>query len=655
MTEFYDLVPKDRVANMEWRIRERERCARDAGYRAAVLTACREDVLYFLNGWAFLYEPRKRYDSSGRPLPKTFPFITWPHQDEWIKQAYSALGSRDIVIEKCRDEGASWVGVLFAAKDWLFGDHVKIGIASSTEAKSDSRNMGSIMAKLDWELGMLPRWMSGVKKKDWDRNLSEHTLDNYRTGGQITAFAAKADTARGDRFSWFLIDELASREWKVSLNDYLVMDALVGATDSRLIPSTPNGADGQFYDLIHTPSNILKITIDWRENITKNRGLYKFVNGIPEAVDADNPLPADYSPPSQDVLNMFSRLRRRGYTLEGSIRSPWYDNYCDRASSTPQSVAKELDRSYGGSTFAMFDDEFMGYVNKSVAPPHQAGDFQVSDDGEYRYVRADNGPFKLWCPLDHVNRPPKHSYVICGDIASGQGGTYSSNSVLHVIDLTTKEQVLEYATNTVKPDRFAEIAVAMCKWFHDAYLAWEHMGPGTAFTTHVVERLKYTNVYRRPKTKSSGAFIGPRGGVGWINNKPEDLENMVSDLITAVRQERLVIRSVTLKDEFKQYVKEDGVIRHALHRTATDDAKGRSHGDRVIAIGVGAIAMKDRVYQDELRGVNEDNQQTTTGPPPIGTMAYRTWLHEQDERADRYEWDDRSTGDMRGGLLTMTR
>ena len=96
---FLDVVPKGLADNLRYRLALRERCRDDDGFRRAVLSACKRDVLYFFNAVCFLFEPRPRV-ANGVKLPSIIPFITWPHQDPVIRTIKEHLGFEDIGVEK---------------------------------------------------------------------------------------------------------------------------------------------------------------------------------------------------------------------------------------------------------------------------------------------------------------------------------------------------------------------------------------------------------------------------------------------------------------------------------------------------------------------------------------------------------------------------
>ena len=646
MPDFYKEVPKTLKENLAYRVKLRDRAGKDPGFRRAMLTACRYDILFWLNAWTYLYEPRTRYGSDGRQLPKIIPFITWPHQEPVILEIKKHLGSRDIGIEKSRGEGMSWIGILLALHDWLFDPGSKVGLVSSTEKKADDPgNMDSLLAKVDWELTKLPKWMAGVKDVDWKRNISDHSLVNLRNFSQINAFAATADAGRGGRYKWFMPDELAFWE---SPTDSRFMTSIRGATESRLVISTPNGNANEYASFMHTPSNVVRLTLDWKDNPTRNRGLYVLEGGKPVAVNPDkNPLAPEYDPPTAEILDLFSRLRNKGFTLEGRQRSPWYDNECDRADSTPRTIAQELDRDYGGSKARIFTSDFIAKVAKSVRLPVKKGTLIFHPETlEPMFSHDESGQLLLWTNLDVRNRPPAKSYVVGCDISSGLGGDYTSNSTIEVIDLTSMEQVAELASNTIQPADFADLAIAISKWFHGAFLAWEANGPGNGFGRRVLDQ-KYGNIYCRTlqwkrvkkQTKEAG---------WWTDMKSKEL--LFSDLLRMGQTGELTIRSDALSKEFSQYIRIGAKIEHELSATTMDDgASGAAHGDRVIALGVAVQASKERPSASvQLKSYLNEN-------PPPNTMAWRQKEYEDSLKEKESDWDDRTHYDMAMGVAWKSR
>lgn len=639
MADFYSKVPKLLSQNLAYRLDLRKRAAADAGFRRAVLTACKHDVLYWMSAWCFVYEPRVRFGPDGRQLPKTIPFIPWTHQAPVIREIKANLGIRDIGVSKSRGEGMSWIGILLALHDWLFDPGSKIGLVSNTEKKADDPgNMDSLGAKVDWELTKLPSWMVPRFK----RNQSDHSWVNESNFSQINAFAATSDAGRGGRYKWFLPDELAF--WERG-QDSRFMASIRGATESRLVISTPNGSDGEYFSFMHSPSgNLVTLTLDWKDNPTRNRGLYQILNNRAVAIHPlENPLLPEYAGMDQSVLDLWSRLRRKGFVLEKRHRSPWYDGECDRADSTPQSIAQELDRDFGGSMFKYFLNDFTEQANKHVRPPTMRGMLSYHPETlKPEFDTSGDGQVLLWCQLNAKRQPPSHQYVVGADVSAGLGGSYTSNSVAQVIDLTTGEQVAEYATNTMPPVDFADFCISLAIWFHNARLIWEHNGPGPAFTKRVRYR-QYGNAYRRKlQFKNS---VKNTSDLGWWTTR-DTKELMFGEFRQAVKAQELVLHSNMLVGECGQYVVKGGKIQHVLTADTEDETgKGEAHGDRVVACCIAYQGVKER----PLMSTALAKQTQSLDSPPIGTLAWREKYHDDLLRQDNDPWDQRTTDDLAAG------
>ena len=643
MEDFYDRVPGDYWENLEYRKTLSDNCNKDIGYRRAATEACREDVLYFFASHCWLYEPRVRF-LKGKKLPKIVPFIPWPHQEPVIRKMRARLGGDDIGdvgLLKSRGEGASWIGVLLAMHDWIFQPLTAVGLVSRTELAGDNpTDPDSLFWKIDWELSKLPAWMVGLQEKDWKRDKSKHTLLNLRNNSYITSYACGGDVATGGRKLWFLMDELA--KWPRG-PDKEAFASTEPVCDSRLIISTPKGAHGAYYDCIHEPSSMLQLKLHWSDNETRNRGLYKLVDNKAMVVDPTNQIPTEYKPASPRVLDLWSRLRRKGFVLEKKLRSPWYDERCDRPGQTPEIVAQEYDLDFGGSDFQIFGGETMDAVEPHLRAPLLIG--AVDYDKEKlvpHFEKVANGECRLWCKLDAKGKPPKSSYVIGCDVGTGQGGTYTTNSTIIVIDSVLGEQVGEIASNIIEPFPFADLAIAICNLFHGALLAWEHAGPGTAFTKRVLER-KYMHYYerqvlsRRRKTKQRAA--------GWVPS-PENKEAMFADLKTALRMQDLIIRSRPMFAEMSQYLRMRGKIEHTgAVNTADPNAAGENHGDRVTGLGVAWVAVKSRPAFDRavLDGPNPEDRPTHCPASRLKKVLDQR-IRENDE------WDDRGPAELNGSV-----
>tara|TARA_R100000808_G_C2151465_1_gene160504 strand:- start:3154 stop:4674 length:1521 start_codon:yes stop_codon:yes gene_type:complete len=494
---------------------------------------------------------------------------------------------------------------------WMFEDFSSFGIMSRTADLVDKPGKkDTLFWKLDFLLngegrkGGLPKWM---RPKNVYRSMM--LMENRDNGSTFEGATTTEDAFRGGRKKAIALDEFAAFP---SGADYEAQSATQHATDCRVFVSTPKGSAGAYYDVMHTPSSMVKVIMDWKKHPDRRVGLYKSDDGKLEILDEEYEFPAGYS-----------------FVLDGKTRSPYYDNECKRPGATPQSVAQELDRDYGGSDYQIFGKELYEAGQRNVMMPFVRGVFgYAADTLDPMFDVTPDGPLKLWVHLGDNDRPiAAHSeYVIGCDISAGLGGSFTSNSVATIINSVSKTQVGEFATNTMRPEDFADYVVALCRFFHNAYLIWEYNGsPGGAFTKRVLDQ-QYSNIYYREVEHKS--FKKKTKNPGWWSNERNKLA-VLSTLAKAIKTEEFLVRSDALLEECRQYVYKDGRVVHSRSvRTIDDSSKGQAHGDRVISAAIAWHAVKDRPSQPK----EESNHEV-----PFGSMAWR--FKERDKKLTKINSD----------------
>lgn len=481
---FYSRVPKDMAGNLRYRAAIHRRVMREPAFADVLWDVCSRDPLFYINAFGYTYDPRRR------PFAK-LPFITYPFQDEAILELLRAIGDHDILVEKSRDMGASWLCSLACEYLWHFRRHQSFLFVSRTEDYVDKAdNPKSLFWKLDFFIDNLPTWL---QPPGYDKNLHRRKLHitNPLTGSVIDGESTTGDVARGDRRTAILLDEFAAVD-----QGHGVLSATRDATNCRIFNSTPKGTGNAYHDIRQT--EIQKLRLHWSAHPLKAAGLYTTdEDGNLKVLDPEG-YPADYTP-----------------ILDGKLRSPWYDGECKRAASA-QEIAQELDIDYQGSGYQFFrDDAVQQAIRQFSRPPMYIGDLEHdATTGEpIRFREDDHGHLRLWCLLNKDNEPPKdHRYIVGGDVSAGTG---SSNSTLCVWDEATAEKVAEYANPYIRPEALAYQAVALAQWFGNALLIWEANGPGRQFGSRVVD-LDYGNSSGFSAVADGGCatLVHPRRSLG---------------------------------------------------------------------------------------------------------------------------------------------
>ena len=593
---FYHMVPKDLKNNLLYRadVLKQIGKSRDLAHDAWIMAA--RDPLWYVNTFCWIYEPR---------TADVLPFITYPFQDYTIRMMVEAAGKFDIGIEKSRDMGASWMTLVVA--DWFlrFHEMSAIGLVSRNEDAVDkTSDPDALMWKLDFLRKQTPGFLQYPEKGR--RSLMAENLNN---GSTISGYSATGNVARGGRKLFFVKDEFAF----FNADDaYRALASTQSVTECRVFLSTPHGASGAFYDVMHNAdSDMRRITLHWSLHPTKSRGLYASVDGQRVLLDDEYVYPDDYN-----------------FVLDGKLRSPWYDREC-RRSPAPWLVAQELDLDYQGSNATFFDADMLNLVKrKHGRVPRYRGRLGFDlEEFDPAFSKSDSGDLKLWCQLDANNRPPTYrKYVLGADIAAGTQGSHSSNSAFSVVDATTGEEVATFASNAISPSKFAQLCVAVCKWFGNAMLVWEANGPAGAQYSQEIKRIDYTHVYYR-KVKAVDVEKDTRKPGFWSD--PDTKARVLGELARRLETGEFISHDEEMLDECRQYVFSNGELYHAQALTTQDDAgKGRAHGDRVIAA---AMAVEGCGNTPDV-AVSESERN-----PQRGSMAYRLKKSEDERLASLAE------------------
>ena len=361
---------------------------------------------------------------------------------------------------------------------------------------------------------------------------------------------------------------------------------------------------------------MVKVSLHWSEHPEKRRGLYHSIDGVLHIVDEEYRFPPDYP-----------------FIMDGKLRSPWYDRECQRHP-IPALIAQELDIDYGGSGFPFFNANSLDrHAREFGCDPYHIGEIDFStEDYEPTWRELPGGRLKLWLhpTIDGVPSGARN-YVIGCDVATGTGGEQSSNSVTSVLDMDTGEKVAEFASNSVSPHQFADIVIAMRKWFHgpsgDAFVVWEANGAGSQFGKHFMQKSPHRVFYREHEQVISGKKTKVPG---WWSAR-DSKRMLLGEYAKAIEQMRFINHSRPALEEALHYIYlPSGAIEHDRAQATLDPtAAGENHGDRVIADAVAWRAARDAPSTAEPTGRRT---------PPYGSMAWRDQQREMEQRKRKDRW-----------------
>jgi hypothetical protein len=460
--------------------------------------------------------------------------------------------------------------------------------------------MKSLFEKLRFNNRFLPTWL---QPEMTDKRLSLH---NHETGSTFDGESTNADFARGDRRTAIMLDEFAAVE-----NQREILAAVYDATDCAIAVSTHQGTATEFYKL-----NWPTIELHWSLHPRKAKGLY----GVD---DYGQPILIDKEHWTADRVSEYAFVGERPKNKKYNCRSPWYDAAC-RERQHAVLISQELDIDPEGSAYQFFDH---GQLNKHewtyCVAPFSTGnlDFDSGQCDKGVFEELAGGSLRLWCILEANGRPKRSNYVIGCDISSGTG---ASNSALSVLDRQTGEKVAEWVNSKTDPAALASIAIALCKWFYDAFLIWEANGPGRIFGGRI-QALGYGNYFFKKVERSVSKKT--TDVPGWYST-PEEKTELLGEYRRVLSSGEFINRSREAIDECRAYiVGTNGIPAHAASLDTSDPTGARNnHGDRVIA---DALCV---------RGSKEVSPQVVEKPKDfeIGSFGWRRQQRKNRRRLEEY-------------------
>jgi hypothetical protein len=371
---------------------------------------------------------------------------------------------RDLVLEKSRDMGASWMVIDTFTWFWLNPEGgADFLLGSRIENYVDKAgDMRTLIEKARYTIYRLPHWLipEGFNRSKHDNFMR---LLNPETGSTITGESNNANFSTGGRYAAVLFDEFA--KWETT--DIPAWTAAGDATPCRIAVSTPFGAAGRYYDLV-TDGATDKITLHWSLHPEKAENL-ACVYPKPEEAD--------------DTIDLEHTI---------GLTSPWYERECERRDDLE--IAQELDINYIGAGHPVFDGKSGKRIVKLL---------KIDKDPEAVFEVLGSGltPFAgkpvTYDGLFVVYKQPTagHGYTMGVDVCEGK--EHGDYSVIKVYDRKTKSVCASYFRK-LDEVQLAWVIKQIYDYYSEPWVGIETIGPGLA-TFDIASLNGVTNMFMMPK------------------------------------------------------------------------------------------------------------------------------------------------------------
>jgi hypothetical protein len=251
-----------RRAELLFRLRMHTRVQAQPHLQGLLLEACKRDIVFWFNHFAWTYDPRQE-------LPQQ-PFRLYPYQEVLVRQLLAHIESgRDLLIEKSRDMGASWLIALTFQYYWLFRDGAQFLMGSRKfDLVEQPGNLSTLFEKLRYNLRHLPKWMHPPGFNEKQHGLKARLI-NPASNALIQGESNTELFARGGRYKAILLDEFAF--WPKA---ELAFAAAGQSSPCRIVLSTPFGK-GNAFARLRFQSPIAVKSLHWRLHPLKNEAWYE--------------------------------------------------------------------------------------------------------------------------------------------------------------------------------------------------------------------------------------------------------------------------------------------------------------------------------------------------------------------------------------------
>jgi len=476
---FYNLLPKDKVGLLKWRIYVLQRCHTDLEFRDDILEMCRQDIAFFANTFCWLHETRD--DGFSEKIGK-FPLVLWTDQVDILAWFQQYGGKTCITVEKTRGIGLSWLVIIYLMWKCMFhGELLDYGLLSKDDKSLDlMRRPATLMGKLDLLFETLPGWvqLDAKGKSLLYRTSTDHKFIHKGTENAILGYTSTDDKLRSARFNFLVIDEAAylavdTQRWLASSQH---------TSSSRIFVSTHDGTATMFYRLTtDTKSKLVRISTWWQANPARWAGAYVVKGGIVHYLDKEYKHKPDYE---------------FHFEHPGLERSPWVDSEFEKPGADPVSLMQEIYGTAAIHTKKLIRPEVIDIAERTATPPMYR--CRINPYGEF--IEDLDGDWHFW---QDISLPFTGQYFVGVDPAIGVADRALAG--VAAVDAVTGALVATAAlatTNTIELARGVELLCQrLCGARGPSFATVIPESTGAAGASFLIElrRLRWTAIYKTGK------------------------------------------------------------------------------------------------------------------------------------------------------------
>jgi hypothetical protein len=232
----------------------------------------------------------------------------------------------------------------------------------------------------------------------------------------------------------------------------------------------------------------------------------------------------------------------------------------ERANMSTREFAQEYDCDFLGSGNSLIEPDILSFYEQTF----------IQEPIERRFL---GGDYWIWRYPDYSK-----SYIICADVARGDGSDYST---FHVIEVESCEQVAEYKSQ-VDTRTFGNMLVSVATEYNNALLVVENASIGWDVINTIIEK-NYQNLYYSPK------IYGELNMDKWMSKIEND--QTIPGFTMSIKTRPLVISKIEAYIRERHFVFHSRRLLEELRVFAWQNGKAQAQNgyndDLVMSVGIG--------------------------------------------------------------------
>ena len=501
---------------------------KDPTYAAVQKAHALDDVLHFFKYFAWTHDPRPAILAQYGCKSPRLPFLLYDFQEDAVLKLVDHISnSKDLLIEKSRDMGVSWIVITVilwfwlqpqAGNDFLFGSR-------KFDFVDKKGSQDTLFQKFRYNLYGIPK---ELRPQGFEENLHDNVafIANPETGSYIRGESNNANFGTAGRYKAVFPDEFA--KWEET--DDQAWTSMGDSSPCRIPVSTPWGLGRKFAQLRFSGA-IEVLTLHWTLHPIKAAGL------------TEDP--------------------------EGKKHSPWYDAECERRKDDPMAnIGQELDINYLTSGSPYFDNTLISQKYQNLKQPAwKRYSFERKGEEIELFEYANGLLIIVDEPLEKVQDEYKiYRYCISADVSEGL--EKSDFDSCYVYDRVTGKDVAWFH-GRIDTDVYALLLNHLSKMYKYAWIAVENNNHGHA----VIQKLKTINYNLLFEQDFSQYADRSNLKLGW-NTNMKTRPIMFAELREAINQDQEGVIDKEVYNEAMTFI---------FNKNGKPEAGAGCYDDRVVA------------------------------------------------------------------------